>query len=400
MTNTIILSQLSNLYEMQTQLLESQNEADASQQFHPELGSLKWLFGSAVYLELHWLREVLNGDDDLTGRVKHLFGTGSMSLSEQCRLLPPKEHLMNWAREIRDEHLLRLANPKKRLPNHELLKEDRLVWLILQEQAKLYETMLLALNQRSAQRRPADFQVENPLMPAPPGWETKEMTQGHYRIGSRNQAAAYDNELPTQAVELSSYRIALSMVSNSQYLAFMQSDGYSNLDFWSPEGNQWQLGAQRTHPEYWDRDASGNWYAFGVNGPMDLSPDEPVSGLNQYEAQAYAAWTASLGEQYAGAILQHEYQWEVAVRSGVIKQLGRAWEWCSNSFHAYPEFTPFPDETISMTDFQPGIITLRGGSLHTQPVLRRPSMRHRATAEQRHLLSGIRLVFPPSFQWT
>lgn len=398
MTNTTILSQLNKLYDMQVELLESQSEADVSQQFHPELGSLKWLFGSGVYLELYWLREVLAEDDDLSGRIKHLFKTGALPLPEQCRQLPPKEHLVNWAREIRDEHLLRLSNPGQ-LPKHELLRNDRLPWFILQEEAKLYEAMLLVFNQRSRQIKAADYRVETPLIPAPPGWETKEISQGHYRIGSRNQPAAYDNELPPQALELSSFRIALSPVSNSQFLAFMVAGGYTNLDFWSTEGVAWQQKHNKEHPEYWSRDSSGNWHAFGVNGPMELHPDDPVCGINQYEAQAYAAWVASLGDDFAGAILQHEYQWEIAARSGVIKDLGRVWEWCSNRFHPYPEFTPFPDESCSMADFESGKISLRGGSLHTQPVLRRASLRNRAAAEHRHLLSGIRLVFPPKFQW-
>lgn len=399
MTNPAILSSLNNHYEMQAQLLESVSETDASHQFHPELGSLKWLFGSSIYLELYWLREVLTGDRDLSERVKHLFQPGALPLDEQCEQLPPKDHLLNWGTEIRDEHLCKLANPEIQ-PKHELLVNDRLQWFILQEQAKLYETMLLVLNQRSAQLSADDYQVEAPLAPTPPGWKTKELSQGHYRIGARNQPAAYDNELPPQAVELSSYRIALSPVSNSQFLAFMQAGGYTNLNLWSVDGAAWRQQAQKAHPEYWRQDKTGKWYAFGINGPADLPPAEPVSGINQYEAQAYAAWTAALGNEYSGAILQHEYQWEMAARSGVIKEIGRAWEWCSNSFHAYPEFTPFPDESISLADFQLGKITLKGGSLHTQRALRRSSMRHRAPAEQRFQLSGLRLVFPPRHKWT
>ncbi|MEN8177305.1 MAG: SUMF1/EgtB/PvdO family nonheme iron enzyme [Pseudomonadota bacterium] len=399
MTNPAILGTLNNLHEIQAQLLESVSETDASHQFHPELGSLNWLFGSGIYLELYWLREILTGDNDLSRRVKHLFQPGALPLNEQCGQLPPKDHLLNWGAEVRDEHLLRLANPGL-LPNHELLKNDRLQWFILQEQAKLYETMLLVLNQRSTQITAEDYQVQAPLAPSPPNWKTKELSQGHYRIGARNQPAAYDNELPPQAVPLSSYRIALSPVSNSQFLAFMESAGHTNPDLWTEAGRTWRQQHQTTHPEYWKQDKVGNWYALGINGPADLPPDEPVCGINQYEAQAYAAWTHSLGDDFAGAILQHEYQWEMAARSGVIKDIGRAWEWCSNSFHPYPEFTPFPDENASMADFNVEKMVLRGGGIHTQPVLRRPSMRHRAQAAQRFQLSGLRLVFPPKHKWT
>lgn len=399
MTNPAILGPLNNLYEMQAQLLEALSEADAARQFHPELGSLNWLFGAGVYQELYWLREVLAGDTDLSQRVERLFRLDALPLHEQCAQLPLKDHLLNWGREIQEEHLLRLANPGI-LPNHQLLANDRLQWFLLQEQAKRYETMLLLLNLRSLQSSNHSYQVESPLIPAPPSWETKELSQGHYRIGARNQPEAYDNEMPPQAVELSSYRIALRPVSNSQFLTFMQSGGYSNKEFWSEAKEDWRQSAQQRHPMYWRQDASGNWYIVGINGPSDLPPDEPVTGISQYAAQAFANWVGSLGDEYAGAVLQHEYQWELAARSGVIKQIGRAWEWCSNIFHPYPEFQPFPDKTTSMTDFQQRHISLRGGSIHTQKILRRASMRHRAPAAQGFQLSGLRLVFPARHRWT
>lgn len=399
MTNPTLLGSLDNLYQMQSQLLESVTDNDAAHQFHSELGSLNWLYGKAIYQELYWLREVVRNDNDLSKRVEHLFRPGKLSLREQCESLPPRNHLLNWGNEIRDEHLMLLANLHL-LNQHPLSKDERLHWFLLQEQAKHYETMLLVLNQRSLQITSDGYWVTVPLFPASPQWETKELSQGHYRIGARNLPQAYDNESPPQAVELSSFRIALQPVSNSQFLAFMEADCYSTAELWTEEGWAWQQKRNVHHPEYWRQDPDRNWYSIGINGPSDLPPNEPVYGINQYEAQAYAKWVDSGGGEFAGAFLQHEYQWELAARSNVLKQFGNAWEWCSNSFHPYPEFQPFPDKTTSMQDFTLNQISLRGGSLHTQSILRRPSMRHRAPAAQRYQLSGLRLVFPPKHHWS
>lgn len=399
MTNPAILGSLNNLHEMQAQLLESTPADEAGRQYHPELGSLNWLFGRSVYLELYWLREVLAGDKDLSQRVAHLFRPETLPLHEQCAALPPKDHLLNWAAEIRDEHLMRLANPVL-LTGNQLLEQDRLQWFLLQEQAKLYESMLLVLNQRSLQTQPDGYRVTAPLIPTSPGWEIRELSQGHYRIGARNDPRALDNELPPQAVELSGYRIALQPVSNSQFLAFMQAGGYANSDLWPETGLAWLQATQPSHPEYWAQDSNRNWYSIGINGPADLPANEPVTGINQFEATAYANWAGSIGEEFNGAILQHEYQWEMAARTGVIKQTGRAWEWCNNSFHPYPEFKPFPDQSASADDFNEHCITLRGGCLHTQPFLRRSSLRHRALPAQRVQLSGLRLVFPGRHEWS
>jgi iron(II)-dependent oxidoreductase len=133
----------------------------------------------------------------------------------------------------------------------------------------------------------------------------------------------------------------------------------------------------------------------GVAGPADLLADQPMSGTNRHEARAYANWVSGLGGAGAGAVLQHEYQWEVAARAGAIEGVGRVWEWCANPLHPYPDFTPFPD-AAGADPFGRGHASLRGASLHTQRCLRRASLRHWADPAERCGFAGIRLVFPTS----
>ena len=398
MTAPTILGQLSGLYEMQQHLLESRSSEVCAKQYHPDLASLNWYFGRGVYLELYWLREFLNGDNDLSSRVERLFKPGEMDLETQCQQLPPTDHLLNWGMEIRDEHLRLLATSGS-LPQHPLMENDRLAWYLLQEQAKLYELMLIVINQHNLSQQDQNYLSLQPLQPADPSWQTKELSQGHYRIGAREDPRAYDNELPPQAVELSSYRIALSPVTNAQFLTFMQANGYQQQSNWSEPGWAWQVEHQAEHPEYWQQDKIGNWYEIALNGPTQLPPDEPVTGINLYEAQAFANWAARQDARFSGAVLQHEYQWEMAARSGVLPNSGRAWEWCSNPLHGYPEFQPFPDEATSVSAFEDQSQVLKGGSLHTQKVLRRASFRHWTKPAERHHLTTARLVFPAIHKW-
>ncbi len=395
MTSPTLLGQLNSLHAKQQQLLSAVPAEEANRQFHSGLPSLGWLYGRGVYLELHWLRVFLAQDSDLSRRVDHLFTPGELSLAEQCAQLPPVAHLIQWAGQIRDEHLRRLATPGA-LPDHPHLAEDRLAWHLVQEQAKLYEQMLEVLNQRQLQQAPS-HRCQQRLLPAAPNWETRELSQGHYRIGARDEPKAYDNELPPQAVELSSFRIALSPVSNAQYLAFMLAGGYSEPELWSDAGRQWLQRSSSRHPEYWREDAAGDWYEVALNGTSDLPPEEPVAGINRHEAEAFANWAGQQQATFVGAVLQHEYQWEIAARSGVLQRTGRVWEWCSNNFHLYPDYQPFPDSRPAADEQQ---AILRGASLHTQPVLRRASFRQWAPADEHHHFAGTRLVFPARHQWT
>jgi iron(II)-dependent oxidoreductase len=123
-----------------------------------------------------------------------------------------------------------------------------------------------------------------------------------------------------------------------------------------------------------------------MRGHYPLSADQPVAGISHYEARAFAAW--------AGARLAHEYQWEVAQRLGLLEQTGRVWEWCENRFHPYPGFRPFPYPEYSQPWFDGRHYSLRGGSVHTRPAVRRASFRNFFEADKRHIFAGLRLVFP------
>ncbi len=389
-----LLGQLGMTHELLTQLIESTPEPDCYRSFNPRLAPLAWYLGRSIYSEAYWLREVIQGDADLTTRVQEMFNSDSMPHQEQWSRLPPKDHLLNWALEIQDDNLKLLANPGL-LPDHPLMQGDRLLHHLLQQHHRIYEQMLMVLTERQLHHGEHSHQVEAVLQRSTPTADAAGISQGHYRIGAKESGSAYDNELPAQMIELSSFRIARRPVSNSEFLGFMQDGGYQSQQLWSDTGWEWQQGNTQPHPNHWRQDRSENWFGIGLNGPADLPPDDPLTGINQHEAQAYASWAAAQGGELAGAVLQHEYQWEVAVRTQAIKEFGRVWEWCSNPFHPYTGHQPAEDGVLTTGEFHRNQITLRGSSIHTQSSLRRPSFRNHARAESRHRFSGTRLVFPP-----
>ena len=400
MTNPQLLGALASIHELQRELFRSVPDDASRGPLHPRLGCLSWQLAGAVYRETYWLREVLCADADLTARIGHLFpGHSSLESASDpvgiCAGLPPRDHLLAWAGEIQDEHLRRLANPGE-LPEHPLMDEGRLAWFVLQENARAYERMIVLRLLHALTEHDGDFRVERPIGDGLGTVDTALVNQGHYRIGSRNDPFAYDNELPPQAVELSSFRIARAPVTNGQYLAFMLAGGYSDPGLWDDAGRAW-LGSIDAAPEAplaWRRDARGHWYEVGINGPVGLLEEGAVSGINRHEARAFAAWAAARGQGHEGAVLQHEYQWELAARSGMIEGAGRVWEWCANPFHPYPDFSPFPDPGASQLAFERGDGVLRGASIFTQPCQRRASYRQPSLVDERACLAGLRLVYP------
>ncbi len=389
MSRDELLGQLHQLHELQIELFESISEADAYRVWHPDLAPLSWYLGRSVYLESYWIREQVLGDDTLTTRIREIFPLLPKLEQAPWGGLPPKDHLLNWALEQQEEHITLLANPGQ-LPAHPLLDGNELLMTILHARARYYEQMLMVLSERQASQ-PIEYQVTQPLIATTPDIDPVEVTFGHYRIGAKDDPTARDNEQPPQLVELSNFRIARLPINNTNYLAFLQAGGYSEKSLWSEAG--WNS-KREDHPHGWNQDDRGYWYGTGLNGPFDLVGEDPVSGINQHEANAFILWAAQANSDLKGAVLQHEYQWEIAARSGLISGTGRVWEWCANSFHPYPNYqSPTDPEQMSLGFDRD--ITLKGASLHTQRILRRASYRNHAPANSKILFSGARLVLPP-----
>ncbi|MDH5786361.1 MAG: formylglycine-generating enzyme family protein [Chromatiales bacterium] len=389
-----LLSHLNGLHQMMSHLLEASDEADCYRCFEPALPPIAWLFGRAVYLETYWLREVILGDDSMTARVRHLFGHNITPDEVVIQQLPPKEHLLNWALELQEQNLTLLANPAQ-LPQHKLMKGERLLFRLQLEEGELCEAIIAQLTASRLTASPG-YQVQTPLTALPPSEAHADVHKGHYRIGAKHEdPSARDNELPPNIVELHAFRIDTQPVSNGAFLGFIEAGGYDNDEFWSEGGKAWRSNNPK-RPHHWRKDLAGNWYGLGLNGPFDLIAEDALTGISHHEATAYANWVSTLGGQLAGAVVQHEYQWEIAVRARAITEFGRVWEWCSNPFHRYDGYLEPEDPEAATQSFDDGHFSLRGGSLHSQKMQRRSSHRHHALPEDRFRFSGTRLVFPGS----
>ncbi|WP_456404478.1 SUMF1/EgtB/PvdO family nonheme iron enzyme [Thiolapillus sp.] len=389
------LGALSNIHQLITQLVEDLPARDVNILYHPDLPGMGWLLGRSVYLELWWLREKILGDDDLSKRVRHIFSSTVPENVRRQQQLPPKEHLLNWALEVQDQHLTLLANPGQ-LPDHPWLKDGWLVDYLVQVHGRIYENMLSVRHARAV-RQGGEYQARQVLQARPPSADSTEVSQGHYRIGARD-GVMFDNEQPMQMVEMRNFRISNKPVDNAAWLAFMEDGGYSQDDYWSEEGRQWKRLHTLTHPWHWRKDQQGNWYALGLNGPMELPADLPVSGVSWYEAQAFANWAAANVEGFSGAVLPHEYHWEAAARIGALQDGGRVWEWCGSPLHPYKDYEQPVDPEMRTLEFDDRHPTLRGGCIHTQPALRRISIRNAGLPDAGYLFSGVRLVFPPALE--
>jgi ergothioneine biosynthesis protein EgtB len=151
-------------------------------------------------------------------------------------------------------------------------------------------------------------------------------SEGIYEIGFNGKGFCFDNELNRHKVYLNDFEISNRLVTNREYLEFMNDDGYGDFRHWHSEGWDWVKQHHAQSPLYWHY-IDGEWMNYTLNGLQKIDLDEPVCHISFFEASAFASWK--------GMRLPTEAEWEVASHRF---SWGRRWEWTNSSYLPYPGF--------------------------------------------------------------
>ncbi|ACL73553.1 SUMF1/EgtB/PvdO family nonheme iron enzyme [Thioalkalivibrio sulfidiphilus] len=383
-TSLATLTRLRAVQHRLRALIAPLDDATCRQQFHGDLSPLGWHLGHCVYVENHWLRAVVLGDDRLTRKLRDYYTPETSPKPRRGPQLPDKQRLLDQVMQQQDDNILLLSGLAEPLPAHPLLEHEYLPLFLIQHHCQHYETMLMVLNQRAIKQHPGDFHPQRRLESDDASLVRLRVPAGDFPVGGE-APKAFDNELPVHTFSQDAFYLGAKPVSNAQYLCFIEAGGYQDPGHWDEAGRAWLSEHPARAPDHWRQDDRGWWYGIDQDGPHDLDPDMPVHGLSHHEARAFA--------RFAGARLPHEHEWEVACRLGLMYDSGHVWEWCANSFFPYPGFKPFPYDEYSLPWFDGQHYTLRGASRHTRRDIRRCSFRNFYTPEKRHVFAGLRLAW-------
>lgn len=205
--------------------------------------------------------------------------------------------------------------------------------------------------------------------------------EGVYEVGYKGEDFCYDNELNAHKVYLNEFAIASSLVTNWEYLEFMEAGGYEKATYWHDEGWSWANSVKVKAPLYWEQ-KEDSWYYYTLDGLKEIDLEAAVAHVNFYEASAFAAWK--------GMRLPTEFEWEV---SQSRFDWGKRWEWTNSSYLAYPGFEVAPGAIGEYNGkFMVNQMVLRGSSAATSPNHSRPTYRNFFHPNLRWQFMGIRLA--------
>lgn len=207
------------------------------------------------------------------------------------------------------------------------------------------------------------------------------LSEGVYTIGYTGEDFCFDNELGVHKVYLTEAVISTDLVTNAEYIEFIEAGGYQNFRYWLSDGWAWVKANGIYAPLYWYK-IDGQWYNYTFDGLQPVQPDEAVCHVSHFEADAYARW--------CGQRLPTEFEWEAANERF---EWGHRWEWTSSAYLPYPGFKTAEGAVGEYNGkFMSSQMVLRGASVATPDGHARPTYRNFFQPDKRWQYTGIRLA--------
>jgi len=413
-------------------LTDCVDEDDLVRQHSPLMSPLVWDLAHVANQEELWLLRGVGGREPMHPEIDPLYDAFEHPRAQRptLPLLPPAQ-ARTYASDVRGR-VLDLVE-RVNFTGSELVDRGFVFGMIAQHEQQHDETMLATHQLRKGRQvltapppgpAPADA-LRLPAQVLVPG--------GPFTMGTSTEPWALDNERPAHVIDVPSFYLDTTPVTNARYTEFIEAGGYDEPRWWRASGWEHRQRADLSAPLFWHRESAGQWYRrrFGVIEPVP--PAEPVMHVCWYEADAFARW--------AGRRLPTEAEWEKAARhdpasgrslrypwgdadptadvanlgqrhlqpapagsypagaapSGARQLIGDVWEWTASDFLPYPGFVAWPYKEYSEVFWGPDYKVLRGGAFSADPVACRGTFRNWDYPIRRQIFAGFRTARDADF---
>lgn len=218
---------------------------------------------------------------------------------------------------------------------------------------------------------------------------------GKLKLGKAkdNPLFGWDNEYGCYETEVADFKASRYLVSNAEFLPFIEAGGYADPQWWTPEGWSWNSFSQRGMPLFWQDDSAGGYLLRTMASLIPMPWDWPVE-VNYLEAKAFTNWLAQqtgkalrLPSEEEWYVLRDKYlhtdltTWSKApgninlehfasscpvnkFRQGDFFDLiGNVWQWTETPIFGYPGFSVHPHyDDFSTPTFDSRHNMIKGGS--------------------------------------
>jgi iron(II)-dependent oxidoreductase len=383
-----------------------------------------WEIGHVGWFQEYWILRRLDGAEPLLPGADGIYDSFHVSYKRRWdHPFPSRDETLAYISEVLRRCITRLES---RTPTVEEAYFYTLAALHEDMHAESFSMIL----HTDGYRRPA-LSLFDPASAAPavdPAYQPHDVNVpgGTFLLGADpDEPFVFDNEKWAHPIEVKPFRISTTPVTNAEFQAFVDDNGYRRRECWSRRGWDWRRREGAEHPLFWVRDDDGWWNGRQFDGVAPLDPWHPVVHVNWYEAEAFCRW--------AGRRLPTEAEWEMAatfdfttgrnrrfpwgdepplparasldyragatidVRAlpdgdspvGCRQMIGNVWEWVDDTFQPYPGFVCDPYAEYSQPYFGEKKV-LRGGGWMTRSRLIRTTYRNFYKRHRRNIVAGFR----------
>ncbi|MCP5279756.1 MAG: ergothioneine biosynthesis protein EgtB [Thiobacillus sp.] len=431
-------------FSRQVALIDSLDEGQQAMPYHPGINPPLWEGGHAAFFYETFLLRPWLGRPPLMPGLDPVWDSFDIDHEDRWApgVVPERAATLAYIDRVRDLVL-------ECLDRRPLTPRDRYLYRYAVAHQHMHIESMTWARQTLGYPPPPFMDAQTPSAAEPPGEGNQgdvDIPAGRYAMGmaitgpangQADEDFAFDAEKPGFSMDLPAFRIARTLVSNGQFLAFVEAGGYGTPEWWSWGGRKWLRALAPKDPDptrpgtsgppacpiYW-RKADGAWLERHFDRWLPLDTDAPVMHVSYWEAEAYCAW--------AGRRLPTEFEWEAAATGrraddprrrypwgdamessrvdmdaarltrppvtalaagdspfGCRQMLGTAWEWTASPFLPYAGFTH--DMYPYMSTLQFGTHkTTRGGAFATSSGLIRASYRQAYLPQRRDVFVGFR----------
>lgn len=134
----------------------------------------------------------------------------------------------------------------------------------------------------------------NRITGAAPQNELIKVNAGQVALGKEKSDPFYgwDNEYGVHKADVPEFQASRFLVSNQEFLSFVDAGGYSDSSYWEEEGQGWLAYTKALHPTFWVNKDNA-WYLRLMTEEIPMPWDWPVE-VNYHEAKAFCNWKKSV----------------------------------------------------------------------------------------------------------
>ena len=127
-------------------------------------------------------------------------------------------------------------------------------------------------------------------------------------LGKKHTDAYYgwDNEYGQEKQSIAQFEVSKYLVSNAEFLEFVEDGGYERLEYWSEEGKDFLKKSKASHPVFWIN--VNGVYEYRMLSSQVKMPQNFPAEVNALEAEAFCAYKSQKDSRSYSLPSEGEYE--------------------------------------------------------------------------------------------